>query len=131
MKTPVEHIRLSKQARDQLMTLRKNTGIKHWNVLCRWAFCLSIAEPSKPTTIKQSGEVGVEITWPVFAGELSDTLLCLLKWRCQRDGVNDDVSSCSTYLRCHIQRGLGYLTADKRVRGIGSLADIACGTKVI
>ena len=33
----VEHIRLSKQAKNQLIKLKRVTGIEHWNVLCRWA----------------------------------------------------------------------------------------------
>ena len=124
MKTLVEHIRLSKQARDQLITLKRHTGIRHWNVLCRWAYCLSIAEPSAPPLTKMSGDLGVEIAWPVFAGEHSEALLCLLKWRCHKDEIPMNETSCSTYLRCHIQRGLSYLTADKRIRNIGSLVSL-------
>ena len=49
-KTPVEgackmsikQIRLSGQAREQMIRLKTRTGIPHWNVLCRSAFCLSL-----------------------------------------------------------------------------------------
>lgn len=125
MKTLVEHIRLPKQSRDQLITLKRNTGIQHWNVLCRWAFCISIAEHSVPTANKITAGQGVEMTWAVFAGDLSDVLLCLLKSRCKKDGITLDESSCGVYLRSHIQRGLCYLTADKRIQNVGSLVDLA------
>ena len=52
----LEHIRLSQTARDQLITLKRRTGIAHWNVLCRWAFCRSLAEPAPPPSIKDSME---------------------------------------------------------------------------
>jgi DNA sulfur modification protein DndE len=48
----IDHIRLSKQAREQLIRLKRHTGIEHWNVLCRWAFCRSLAEPSVPPPAK-------------------------------------------------------------------------------
>lgn len=35
---PIEHIRLSQQAKEQLTRLKRWTGLKHWNELCRWAF---------------------------------------------------------------------------------------------
>ena len=33
----IEHIRLSQHAKDQLIKLKRVTGIDHWNELCRWA----------------------------------------------------------------------------------------------
>jgi DNA sulfur modification protein DndE len=39
----IDSVRVSKQARDQLITLRRRTGIENWNVVCRWAFCASLA----------------------------------------------------------------------------------------
>ena len=47
-----EHIRLSQQARESLVKLKRYTGIPHWNTLCRWAFCLSLAESSQPAPAK-------------------------------------------------------------------------------
>ena len=48
----IEHIRISRTARDQLITLKRRTGIMHWNVLCRWALCRSLAEPAPPPAIR-------------------------------------------------------------------------------
>ncbi|WP_077953634.1 DndE family protein [Salmonella enterica] len=44
----IEHVRLSEKAKQQLITLKRRTGIDNWNVLCRWAFCLSLAEKAVP-----------------------------------------------------------------------------------
>jgi DNA sulfur modification protein DndE len=45
---PVGNIRLSEQAKNQLITLKRRTGVSQWNVLCRWAVCRSLAEPGRP-----------------------------------------------------------------------------------
>ena len=37
-------VRVNQQAKDQLIKLKRITGIKQWNVLCRWALCLSLAQ---------------------------------------------------------------------------------------
>lgn len=39
-----ETIRLSQQDKDRLVRLKRATGIKHWNVLCRWAITLGVLE---------------------------------------------------------------------------------------
>ena len=51
----VEHIRLSKQAKNQLIKLKRVTGIEHWNVLCRWALCVSLSEQSMPARREDTG----------------------------------------------------------------------------
>jgi DNA sulfur modification protein DndE len=84
MSAPIEHIRLSQQAKDQLLRLKRKTGIQHWNVLCRWAFCISLAEPGVPPPAKIPADSSVEMTWKVFGGVYSDIYLALLKQRCQQ-----------------------------------------------
>ena len=39
-------IRHGQTTRDQIATLKRRTGIKHMNVLCRWALCRSLTHPS-------------------------------------------------------------------------------------
>ena len=45
----VKQIRLSNKAKDRLSRLKAKTGIKNWNVLCRWALCYSLKEKTMPT----------------------------------------------------------------------------------
>ncbi|TAG66806.1 MAG: DUF1832 domain-containing protein, partial [Oscillatoriales cyanobacterium] len=49
MEPPVDRICLSQTAKDQLSKLKRSTKIDRWNVLCRWGFCRSLAEPSIPS----------------------------------------------------------------------------------
>ena len=44
MDNPIERVRISQTAEDRLVKLKRSTKIKQWNILCRWAFCRSLAE---------------------------------------------------------------------------------------
>ena len=80
--TAIDHIRLSQQAKDQLIKLKRVTGIEHWNVLCRWALCVSLAESSIPPAAKIPSDSNVEMSWKVFGGRHTDLYLALVKERC-------------------------------------------------
>jgi DNA sulfur modification protein DndE len=118
---PLEHIRLSQQAKEHLVKLKRWTGIPHWNVLCRWGFCVSLAEPTLPSPIKIAADSSVEMTWRVFGGPYSDVYLALLKVRCYRDGLDLTDEVLTTQFRLHLHRGIAYLAADRHVRGIADL----------
>jgi len=117
----IDTIRLSEQARDQLIKLKRVTGIKHWNVLCRWAFCTSLAEPTPPTPSRIPTDSNVEMTWKVFSGAHGEVYMALLKARCHRDGQGTSDEVLATQFRLHLHRGIGYLVADRRMRDIGGL----------
>src|ERR671936_274809 len=65
----LKQIRLSAQAREQLIRLKTRTTIPQWNILCRWAFCLSLRQPAPPTPVEIPADSNVEMTWQVFDGE--------------------------------------------------------------
>lgn len=117
----VEHIRLSKQAREQLIRLKRHTGIEHWNVLCRWAFCRSLAEPSVPPPAKIPADSNVEMSWRVFGGRHADVYSALLKQRCKNDGLELDEETVAQQFRLHLHRGIAYLANDRSLRDISSL----------
>lgn len=112
MKPPVETVRISQRSRDILIKLKRRTGIEHWNVLCRWAFCASLANPSKPV-VAASPESNVEMTWKVFCGPLAEAFPALLLVRAQRDQVPLDRDSLAQYFRNHLERGVTQLTGLK------------------
>ena len=116
----IEHIRVSKQAREQLIRLKRYTGIEHWNVLCRWAFCRSLAEPSVPPPAKIPSDSNVEMSWRVFGGKQSDLYMALLKHRCVADGLPLDEESVAQQFRLHLHRGIAYLANDRSARGIAA-----------
>ncbi len=51
MDPPLDRIKLSQTAKDQLIKLKRVTKIPTWNLLCRWALCRSLAEPSIPSPV--------------------------------------------------------------------------------
>jgi DNA sulfur modification protein DndE len=121
MHMTLDHIRVSEHARDQLMRLKRPTGIQHWNVLCRWAFCVSLSDPSVPTPAKIPSDSSVEMTWKVFGGAYDEIYMALLKERCKDDGLGTSDEVIATQFRLHLHRGIGILAADRRLRNIGDL----------
>ncbi len=65
----VKQIKLSSQAKDQLIRLKTRTGVSQWNILCRWAFCLSLRQPTPPPPVDIPSDSNVEMSWQVFGGE--------------------------------------------------------------
>jgi DNA sulfur modification protein DndE len=118
---PLEHIKLSEKAKDQLVKLKRVTGIQHWNTLCRWAFCTSLAEPTVPSPTKIPADSSVEMTWKVFAGAYEEVYLALLRQRCEKDGLGTSDDVLVLQFRLHLHRGIGYLAADKRLKTIADL----------
>jgi DNA sulfur modification protein DndE len=117
----IEHIRLSQRAKDQLLVLKRHTGIANWNVLCRWAFCLSLAEPTAPRDEDIPSDSTVEMTWKTFGGNLSEIYLGLLKERCVADGISLEEKAVNRAFKQHLQRGIGYLYAEGKGKGIEHL----------
>lgn len=117
----IEYVRLSQQGREQLIRLKARTGIEHWNVLCRWAFCISLSEPSIPPIMKIPADSNVEMTWRVFGGQYHEVLLALLKERCLRDGVGVDPEGLNQQFRLHLHRGIAYLAGNREIKSIASL----------
>jgi len=107
MNPPIDTIRLGKQSRDQLTKIKRSTGIENWNIICRWAFCVSLREPTLPSVKKFSSEDGVEISWRVFAGEHAKHFACLLTLSAPVD------ADLGAHLHGHLRRGLGYLASAK------------------
>jgi DNA sulfur modification protein DndE len=123
----IEHIRVSQTARDQLVTLKRRTGITQWNVLCRWALCRSLAEPAPPPASKLVLDSNVEMSWRVFAGNHGDELLALVRYRCHLDQLPIDDETVAHQFRLHLHRGIGYLVGDPRVTNIAGLVSVGLG----
>ncbi len=129
MEPPVKQIKLSQSAKDQLVKLKRYTKIDQWNILCRWAFCRSLAEPSIPSPIPIPLDSNVEMTWQVFGGEMADIFTIALKQRCQQDGLGTDPETLATQFRLHLHRGIGYLAGDQNIKRIEDLIDLAINPK--
>ena len=121
----IDSIRLGKRAKNQLISLKRKTGIPNWNVLCRWAFVLSIREPSRPRQVSDPLEGGVEMTWRTFGGDHADIYEAILKARCLNDEHEITPTELSRQLRQHIYRGIGYLASSNRIANVAEMAKIA------
>lgn len=108
----IETVRISPAAKDQLITLKRRTGLKHWNELGRWALCRSLAETTRPPDVPIPTEGGIEIEWRTFAGRLADLYVDLVRQRCAEDGLNPDARTVQRQLLLHVHRGIGYLVGD-------------------
>ena len=117
----IESVRISPAAREQLIVLKRRTGLKHWNELARWALCRSLAEPSRPADVSIAVEDGIEMSWKTFAGDSGDLYWALVQARCLRDGVPANTSAVAHQFRLHVHRGIGYLAGDKSLSDITTL----------
>ena len=105
----IDRIRLSAAAKIQLSTLKRKTGIEHYNSICRHALCLSLAETSMPPDEEFNFNGGVEIDWRVFTGGHEELYLNLLLHRIQQDGSVASAENIRKVCACHLHRGLSYL----------------------
>ncbi|HLP90772.1 MAG TPA: DNA sulfur modification protein DndE [Nostocaceae cyanobacterium] len=124
MDSPIERIHLSQTAKEQLLKLKRITKIEQWNILCRWAFCRSLAEAAPPSPVPIPNDSNVEMTWRVFGGEMADILLLALKQRCHNDGLGTDKETLVQQFRLHLHRGIGYLAGDGNLKKIEDLIEL-------
>jgi DNA sulfur modification protein DndE len=117
----LETIKLSQRAKDQLTRSKRDTGIKNWNVLSRWALCLSLAEQSIPAPAKIPADSSVEMSWKVFGGADADLYMALILQRCHHDGLGTDADTVAEQFRLHLHRGIGYLFGDQQLKSLSGL----------
>ena len=121
----IKQVRLSSQAKEQLIRLKVKTGIGQWNILCRWAFCVSLAEPTPPTPIVIQTDSNVEMAWPVFGGDYHELYLAVLKERCAQDGLEASDEVVRRQFQLHLHRGIGYLASPNKIRSIADLVGLS------
>jgi DNA sulfur modification protein DndE len=121
----IKQVRLSNQAKDQLIRLKTRTGIQNWNVLCRWALCVSLREPTPPSPIDVPADSNIEMSWHTFGGEQHELYLALVKERCERDGLGCEAEVVARQFRLHLHRGISYLATPGAVRSIADLVKLA------
>lgn len=106
---PVETIRFVETDRDLLARIKRTTGIKGFNTLCRWAFCMSLADPN-PTSVDPLGtRSNLEIEWNTFSGTYGDVYWALLVQRAHEDGISPTDEALQREFNRHLHRGIGLL----------------------
>lgn len=109
----IDRIRLTAAAKNQLIALKRKTGIEHYNALCRHAFCLSLANPSIPPREAFNFNGGIDIDWRTFTGGQEALYLNLLLQRLHVDELTLDETMARQMLAQHLHRGLSYLSSRK------------------
>jgi len=117
----MRQIRLSNRAKERLSRLKGKTGIKNWNVLCRWAYCYSLKENTIPTPENIDGDSNVEMSWYTFAGEYSDLYEALIIAWCKKMDIPTDNETMAKYIKMHIERGISYLSGTNFIRELDDL----------
>lgn len=118
-------VRLPEQTRDQLTRLKRATGIKTWNTLCRWAFCASLAEEETIEGFLDNNEGAIEMRWDVFGGEYQHTYQAILADECYKIGQEVNDRNLGRLARQHIQRGASLLVNKYKISSIEDLIRIA------
>ena len=120
----IEIIRISQQCKDQLIKLKRVTGLTHWNELCRVGFCLSLSVQGIPPKKKIISDSNVEMTWKIFGGRHTELYMALLKMRLIGDSLPLDDATLNQQFKLHLHRGISYLAANKEVRKIDDLIEL-------
>ncbi|MBO8161735.1 MAG: DNA sulfur modification protein DndE [Thermosipho sp. (in: Bacteria)] len=121
----VKQFHLSEQEKRNIARLKYKTGITNWNILSRWALCLSLSEPSIPVDTEIKADSNVEMTWHVFGGDYHEVYDALVRQRCIDDGLGTDPKTVAKYFRLHLQRGISYLAAGNMIDSLIDLLNLA------
>ncbi|AMJ85183.1 MULTISPECIES: DNA sulfur modification protein DndE [Alteromonas] len=109
MANTIDTIRLSEKQKQQLIRLKSRTGIENWNVLCRWALCMSLAEETVPPAEDIPSDSNVEMSWKVFAGEYADVYLAVLRLAYEKQKKFMNETLFADFLKLHLNRGISFL----------------------
>lgn len=120
MKPPVDHVRISAKDKEILLRIKKRTGLEHWNEICRFAYCRSLANPAIPTMKLSNSNTAIDIEWKTFAGQYHKELASLTMIRASKDSIDvNNRETISLYFRAHLQRGI---TSMQNIRNLSELA---------
>ena len=117
----VKQIRLSQQSKDKLSRLKGKTGIKNWNILCRWALCYSLHEGTVPADVPIITDSSLEMSWYTFAGEFSELYDALIFEWCKENGLKTDPETLAKYFKLHLERRIAYLSGTNFIKSIDDI----------
>jgi DNA sulfur modification protein DndE len=121
----IKQVRLSQQAKDQLSRLKAKTGIKNWNILCRWALSYSLAEKTMPTDVLLATDSNLEMSWYTFGGDYYEIYEALVKAWCLSMSLPTDDDTVAKYFRLNLERGIAHLCGTGFIKSIDDLLNLA------
>ena len=125
MNFTIDLLRTSASVRNSLTRIKTITGIPNWNIICRWAFCLSLKQTSLPREVDEKLD-GIEINYDTLVGKNKSIYTQLLINNLASHKVEIDKKNLTKYLYAHVNRGVNiiYTNKIKDISGLMSLTNI-------
>ena len=120
----IKQVRVSQKAKEQLSRLKGKTGIKNWNILCRWALCYSLSERTLPTEVPIVADSNLEMSWLTFGGDYYEIYEALIKAWCIKMELPTDEETVTKYFRLNLERGRAHLNGTGFIKNIDDLANL-------
>jgi len=125
MDLTIDILRTSSNVKSSLTRIKTITGISNWNIICRWAFCLSLKQTSLPREVEEKLD-GVEIDYDTLVGKNKSIYTQLLINNLVTHNVAVDKKNLTKYLYAHVNRGVNiiYTNKLKDISGLLSLGRV-------
>ena len=108
----IDLLRTSANVRNSLTRIKTITGIPNWNIICRWAFCLSLKQTSLPREVDEKLD-GIEIDYDILVGKNKSIYTQLLINNLVTHKVEIDKKNLTKYLYAHVNRGVNIIYTNK------------------
>ena len=108
----IDLLRTSANVRNSLTRIKTITGIPNWNIICRWALCLSLKQTSLPREVDEKLD-GIEIDFDTLVGKNKSIYTQLLINNLISHKVEIDRKNLTKYLYAHVNRGVNIMYTNK------------------
>ena len=112
MDLTIDILRTSSNVKSSLTRIKTITGISNWNIICRWALCLSLKQTSLPREVEEKLD-GVEIDFDTLVGKNKSIYTQLLINNLVTHKVALDKKNLTKYLYAHVNRGVNIIYTNK------------------
>jgi DNA sulfur modification protein DndE len=112
MDLTIDILRTSSNVKSSLTRIKTITGISNWNIICRWALCLSLKQTSLPREVEEKLD-GVEIDYDTLVGKNKSIYTQLLINNLVANKVTVDKKNLTKYLYAHVNRGVNIIYTNK------------------
>ena len=112
MDLTIDNLKTSTNLKNFLTRIKTNTGIANWNVICRWALCLSLKQTSLPREVDEKLD-GVEIDYDILVGKNKTIYTQLLINNLITHKVEINKKNLTKFLNAHVNRGANIIYTNK------------------
>ena len=112
MDLTIDNLKTSTNLKNSLTRIKTNTGIANWNVICRWALCLSLKQTSLPREVDEKLD-GVEIDYDILVGKNKTIYTQLLINNLITHKVEINKRNLTKFLNAHVNRGANIIYTNK------------------